>query len=253
MAPGSVKMAAPAGRALARRASRSPFFILCKEMTQKLESSAVADYLADNPLFFQEHAALLGQVQLSSPLLGRAVSLQERQMEVMREKYKALDLQMAELMRRARENDAIAHKFQLWTQALLLARNDVDLPHVLISGLQSIFGVPHATLRMWGVAEDYSHTWFVQDVSEDARIFANSLNAPYCGMNNDFEAVQWLDAVDGVQSTVILPLRTAQTPAVFGLLIMGSPDPQRFSADMATDFLISIGSTASAALACLLD
>jgi uncharacterized protein len=231
--------------------SRSLSSILCKEMTQKLESAAVAEYLADNPHFFQEHAALLGKVQLSSPLQGRAVSLQERQMEVMREKYKVLDLQMADLMQRAQENDAIAQKFQQWTQSLLLARNDVDLPHVLISGLQSIFGVPHATLRMWRVADEYSHTWFAQDVSEDAPIFANSLTAPYCGMNNDFEAVRWLDA-DGVQSTVILPLRTPQAAEAFGLLIMGSPDPQRFTADMATDFLTAIGTTASAALACLL-
>jgi hypothetical protein len=32
---------------------------------------------------------------------------------------------------------------------------------------------------------------------------------------------------------------------------MGSPDPERFTAHMATDFLIHIGETASAALAAL--
>jgi uncharacterized protein YigA (DUF484 family) len=52
----------------------------------------------------------------------------------------------------------------------------------------------------------------------------------------------------------MLPLRSsAATPATFGLLVLGSPDPQRFSADMATDFLVQIGETASAALACLLE
>ena len=45
----------------------------------------------------EEHANLLGDVRLSSPLTGRAVSLQERQMEVMRDKYRALELRMADL------------------------------------------------------------------------------------------------------------------------------------------------------------
>lgn len=218
-----------------------------------LDSSAVAQYLADHPEFFQEHVALLGQVQLTSPLLGRAVSLQERQMELMREKYKALELHMSDLIRTAQENDVLTHKLQTWTQSLLLGRNDVDLPHILIDGLRTIFSVPQATLRLWGVAPDYSHTWFVQDVSEDTMIFANSLTAPYCGVNHDFEAVRWLDDAEQVQSAVILPLRTAAESRAFGLLILGSDDPQRFKADMATDFLTNIGATTSAALSCLLD
>lgn len=222
-------------------------------MNQTSDSSQVAQYLADNPQFFVEHAALLGKVQLSSPLTGRTVSLQERQMEVMREKYKALELRMAELMRLGQENDAITQKFQAWTRSLLLARNDVDLPHAITSGLQTIFGVPHATLRMWRVAEEFSHTWFVQGVSDDARLFANSLFTPYCGSNNDFEAVRWLEDTESVHSTAILPLRIEAGADAFGLLILGSPDPQRFTADMSTDFLINISDTASAALSCLLD
>jgi uncharacterized protein YigA (DUF484 family) len=225
-------------------------------MTSQLDASAVAAYLADNPLFFQEHSTLLGQVQLSSPLTGRAVSLQERQMEIMRGKYKALELRLAELIRMAQENDAISLKFRTWSQSLLLARNDVDLPHILIDGIRTIFNVPFATLRLWRVAPDYSHTWFVQDVSDDAKIFANSLIAPYCGINNDFEAVRWLEDAAEVQSAAILPLRVGnvnETPEAFGLLILGSSDPQRFTSEMATDFLVQFSETAGAALACLLD
>jgi hypothetical protein len=48
-------------------------------------------------------------------------------------------------------------------------------------------------VRIWGTAPDYLDEWFVKGVSEDARIFANSLLAPYCGANKDFEAVRWLD------------------------------------------------------------
>ena len=58
--------------------------------TAPLDASTVAQYLTDHPEFFQEQAGLMGEVKLSSPLTGRTVSLQERQMEVMRDKYRAL-------------------------------------------------------------------------------------------------------------------------------------------------------------------
>ena len=173
-------------------------------------------------------------------------------MEVLRERIKALELRLAALMRMGQENDAITEKFQSWTRSLLLARNDVDLPHVLINGLQTIFSVPHATLRIWGVAEEFSHTWFAAAVSVDARIFSNSLNTPFCGPNNDFEAASWLDDAPAIQSIAILPFRVGAAPDAFGLLVLGSPDPARFTADMATDFLVKIGETTSAALTCLL-
>ncbi len=220
-------------------------------MTATLDSSAVARYLADNPHFFEEHAGLLGSVRLSSPLTGKTVSLQERQMEVMRDKYRTLELRMAELVRTAEDNAAIANKFHAWTQALLAARHDADLPRALVDGLRLHFGVPQATLRLWNVQPEHAAAWFADGVSEDARLFANSLLAPYCGSNHDFEAVRWLDDAASVQSTVILPLRGAGAGAAFGLLILGSPDPERFAAHMATDFLTHIGATASAALAAL--
>lgn len=222
-------------------------------MTYQLDSAAVAEFLADNPHFFEEHSDLLARVKLTSPLAGRTVSLQERQMEVLREKIKSLELRLTELLRIAQENDAITEKFSQWTRSLLLARNDVDLPHTLITGLQTIFSVPHATLRIWSVAEEFSHTWFAADVSTDAKIFCNGLTAPYCGPNQDFEAASWIDDAESVQSIAMLPLRIGAAPEAFGLLVLGSSDPQRFTADMATDFLSKIAETASAAMVCLLD
>jgi uncharacterized protein YigA (DUF484 family) len=217
-----------------------------------LDSNAVAQYLADNPDFFQEHAALLSQVQLASPLVGRAVSLQERQIEVMREKFRGLELRLSELVRIAQENDALSRKFHSWTSALLLARNDVDLPHALIDGLQSIFSVPHVSLRLWRVADDFGHTWFAQDISDDVKIFANSLTTPYCGINREFEVVRWFETTESVQSVAMLPLRNADSADAFGLLVLGSADPKRFVSSMATDFLVKIGETSSAALTCLI-
>jgi uncharacterized protein YigA (DUF484 family) len=221
-------------------------------MTAILDSSAVAQYLADHPHFFEEHANLLGDVRLTSPLMGRAVSLQERQMEVMRERYKALELRLADLNRNAQENQAIANRFHAWTQSLLREREAAAMPRAVTEGLKTAFNVPAATLRLFGVAPAHADAWFAAGVSDDARLFANGLLAPYCGSNNDFEAVRWLDDAGAMQSTVIVALRQPGATAAFGLLVMGSPDPERFTSLMATDFLVHIGETASVALSPLL-
>ncbi|MES2076687.1 MAG: DUF484 family protein [Pseudomonadota bacterium] len=222
-------------------------------MTAPLDSHIVAQYLTEHPQFFEEHAGLLGDIKLSSPLTGRTLSLQERQMEVMREKYKALELRMAELRRLASENEAIANKFHLWTRVLLEAEDIGSLPHAVVDGLKNSFDVPQVTLRIWNTDPLYAGEWFVAGVSDDARLFANGLQAPYCGNNNDFEAVRWLAEPGAVSSTVMIPLRKPGSKgAAFGLLVLGSADPARFTALMSTDFLVHIGQTSSTALAPLL-
>lgn len=215
--------------------------------TGTLDSYAVAQYLIDHPHFFEEHAGLLGEVKLSSPLTGRAVSLQERQMEVMRDKYRALELRLAELTRRAEENAAIAERFHAWTQSLLVSSGGAAMARDLAEGLRQHFNVPQVTLRLWNLKPEYAGAWFAQDVTDDARIFANSLRAPYCGPNNDFEAVRWLDQPDSVRSAVMLPL--GAPGQAFGMLVLGAPDPDRFTTAMGTDFLVHIAATASTALA----
>lgn len=216
-------------------------------MTATLDSSTVAQYLSEHPDFFAEHTSLLGEVKLSSPLTGRTISLQERQMEVMRDKYKALELRMSRLSRVAEENGAISNKFHGWNQAMLQVRDDAAMPRVLVDALQSNFGVPHVSLRLWQLAPEYADAWYSQNITADVRMFANGLQSPYCGSNHDFEAVQWLQA-DKVESTVMIALRTPGTGDTFGLLVLGSPDSERFTSSMGTDFLVHIGATASAAL-----
>jgi uncharacterized protein YigA (DUF484 family) len=215
----------------------------------------VASYLANNPHFFEQHADLFSTIKLVSPILGRTISLQERQMEVVRDKYRQLELRLTELIRIAQENDATAAKMNKWTQALLLARNDVDLPHIFTTSMQSIFNLPHATIRCWNVSEEYSHTWFAAPVSDDVRLFAGSLTAPFCGKNMDFEAATWLqtpdDAIASVASIAMLPLR--HNDKVFGLVVLGSPDPERYTSTMATNFLTQIAEISSAALRFVVD
>ena len=66
------------------------------------------------------------------------------------------------------------------------------------------------------------------------------------------EPAHCLDDASTVASMAMVPLRTGASDAAFGLLVVGSPDPTRYSADMGTDFLQRIGEIASAGLTRLL-
>ena len=213
----------------------------------------IAQFLTNTPGFFERHAEVLASVQITSPHGARAVSLQERQAEMLREKIKGLEHRIMEMVRNSTENAAIAHKVHQWTGSLLQVRDPFDLPQAVVDGVRTLFDVPQAAVRVWAVAAPYIDADFTRGASDDARAFASSLTMPFCGPNLGFEPAGWLaqDVGEPAQSLALLPLRAgaidSATPA-FGLLVLGSHDPQRFDPTMGTDFLSRMAELASAAL-----
>ena len=215
---------------------------------QGITEDDIANFLLNTPGFFERHAEVLASVQLTSPHGQRAVSLQERQMEMLRDKIRGLEMRLVEMIRHGQENVAIADKLHRWTRAIMLTTNAGELPGVLVDELKHQFLIPQAGIRVWGAAEAFGHLPFAQPVSDDVKSFATSLTLPYCGVNSGFEAAGWFDDGSTVLSLALIPLRhDAVTPA-YGMLVLGSPDPTRYTADMGTEFLMRIGEIASAGL-----
>ena len=209
----------------------------------------IAHYLLNSPDFFARHAEVLAGVQFVSPHSQRTVSLQERQAEMLREKIKVLEARIMEMVRHGNDNVALADKMLRWSRALFLVSSPAALPGRLVAELSEQFAVPQVALRVWGLASEFSELPQAQAVSDDVKLFASSLGEPFCGLNTGFEAANWLAAPDAVVSLALIPLRSgeADSPA-FGMLVLASPDGQRFRADMGTEFLLRFGEIASAAL-----
>lgn len=217
-------------------------------MTATLDTRSVALYLKDNPRFFDDHPELLTNLRLTTQLGGRTVSLQERQTEILRDKLKGLELKLAHLNRVAKENDAIMVKFHHWVDTLLLSHDTTKSPDTLLEAMRDGFGIQSVSLRLWDVLDEYTNAWFAQKISAETRVFADQLLHPYCGPASGQPGVVWLEDAAAIQSTALICLQHFDSKKSFGLLVLGSTDPQRFSADLATDFLARIGRTASAAL-----
>jgi uncharacterized protein YigA (DUF484 family) len=214
-----------------------------------ITESDIANYLANTPGFFERHAELLASIQLTSPHGQRAVSLQERQMEMLREKIKGLEQKIMEMIRHGQENVAIADRLHRFTRAILQSHDAGALPEVVVSTIKHEFLVPQAALRVWGVSPAHADLSAAQGASEDVKSFAASLALPYCGLNSGFEAVNWVSDPSTVMSLALVPLRGGAGGEVFGLLVLASPDPARYSAEMGTEFLMRIGEIAGAGLA----
>lgn len=216
------------------------------------EEAAIAAYLARTPGFFERHAELLAGIRLTSPHGQRAVTLSERQMEMLRERIKGLELKIVEMIRAGQENMALADRLHRFTRTLMRTADAAALPGATVATLKHEFLVPQAAIRLWALAPQHAGGAggtppdFARPVSEDAKAFTASLSLPYCGVNAGFEAVGWLDDPATVASVAMIPLR--QGDVAFGLLVLGSPDPTRYAAEMGTEFLMRIGELAGAAL-----
>jgi len=100
-------------------------------------------------------------------------------------------------------------------------------------------------VRLWMDVPAHDRVEF-GNVSHEARVFAESLGDPYFSEHPMFDTAAWFEAKsETVRSVVYVPLRAEKS---IGLLMLGSHDPHRFSADQGTLYLTRLGEVVSMAL-----
>ena len=161
---------------------------------QGITEDDIAEFLVQTPGFFERHADVLATIRLPSPHGTRAVSLQERQMEMLRERAKGLEHQIVEMIQHGHENTALSAKLHRWTCTLMQCTNRAELPALVAAQIQSIFEVPQCTLRLWEMAPSYAGLPACEGVNADVRSLAAGLAQPLCGMLAGSEVLNWLKA-----------------------------------------------------------
>lgn len=211
-----------------------------------MKSDDVARYLQDNPQFFEEYADLLAHLYIPHPHGGRAISITERQIVTLREKSRQLESKLAEFIRFGEENDAIGEKVHRLSVGLLAALDQAEVLRTLHFHLREDFSVPLVALRLWNAQEAGEGAEFMP-VSEQTQILAAGLAHPYCGAAAGQEAASWFGEAGGsARSLALVALR--REAETFGMLALGSEDPERFYPEMGTIYLVRIGELAAAAL-----
>ena len=208
-----------------------------------MDKDDVAQFLRAHPQFFDQHPELLENIQVPHPYGGRAIPLAERQTLALREKSKVLEGKLSELIQFGEENDAISERVHRLAVALVGARDFPALTRSLYFHLREDFAVPHVALRVWGksVPIDFDEA---REAGEAERRHAGAMGGPQCGAAAGNPFLPWFgEAAEHIRSIALVPL--GQT-AVFGVLALGSEDPQRFFPEMGTLYLRRIGELCAA-------
>jgi uncharacterized protein YigA (DUF484 family) len=185
---------------------------------QQEREALVAEWLLATPGFFERHADLLADIQLKNPHGDRAISLQERQLGVLRQQNQALNQRLSEMLRFGSQNDKTQGLMIQWLSSLLSAKSEADIRAVISAGLAKIFDIEQVELI------DGEHDNFCGSLDQSSDAIKVYLKG-------------------NIQSLAVINLTSLQVQ-----ILLASHSAEKFTADMGRVYLDQIGELALAAL-----
>ncbi|MSP86369.1 MAG: DUF484 family protein [Methylotenera sp.] len=217
-----------------------------------ISADDVSSYLRSHPHFFEQHASLLTEIFLPSPHGSGAISLAERQQLAQRDKIRVTETMMAQLIAFGEQNDMTSQKVHNFSVKLIENQDFNHLPRLVSESMQQVFAVTQSLVRVWVSPSDATLAQGATFTPVNAAFsdWVSALNTPYCGVKP--ELAEGL-MQDHLQSFAFIPLYQAgDQKQVFGVLMLGSDDAQRFKADMGLMYLNRIGDLVSASFSAYL-
>ena len=213
-----------------------------------LDAQAVADYLLAHPDFLRERRKLLTQLNIPHPAGGGAVSLVERQVEVLRQENRKLEQRLVDWMEIARANDRLlAHLHEL--AIAILGEADLEQRlEVLTRKLHSDFGADEAVLVRVGKGHDGAHVRYLErtDAGCDGILETLESGRPMCRPLSEKRRERLFPGNKRLASAAFVPLGVG---AANGFLALASNDPKHFHPSLDTTYLARLGELVTAALA----
>jgi len=214
--------------------------------TGEIDEDAVIAYLRGEPDFFVRQPALLSELNLPHAS-GRAVSLVEHQVAILRERNVDMRRRMQTLLQTARENDDLFTKTRSLTLALLEAGNEQSLNETLATHMLVDFEADFVCCHLPGERPSLDHLLY-----HDGALPSDAINSGATVLcttlrREELESLFPHSSHTDTGSAVLLPLPVGT--ARVGALCIGSREPQRFSSDMDTLFVSYIADILSKVIA----
>lgn len=208
--------------------------------------AATARYLGEHPEFFSRHPELLADLRLEHKS-GAAVSLIERQVEVLRRQSTEQKARLQQMIREAQRNERLSEQFNSLVLELLDAAGLDAVIDTVQRRLGTDFDADAVVLRLFrsGGSVHARRAEFVDWSESVMEAFEKVIASrrPVCGRlrSGQLESL-FADQAETIRSAALIPL-AEDTPggASYGLLAIGSRDPERFNREMGTLFLEQIG------------
>jgi uncharacterized protein len=217
-----------------------------------VSEESIADYLKSHPDFFERNLSLLSGLRLPHRTTGGAISLVERQVDVLRQRNTAIEAKLKELLEVARSNDRLAGRIHSLALLLMRSKSREDVIDILDEQLREGFSVDQAALVLFdsvpGLAQ--GHSQFVRVVHrEDPAVgpFKSFLqsSAPRCTRVRDTQRDFLFGVGAEIHSMALVPLGPRSE---YGFLAIGNRDPDHFHPAKSIDFLARLGELTACAL-----
>jgi hypothetical protein len=209
--------------------------------------SSVAEYLRKHREFFVEHPELLTDLMIPHQT-GKAVSLVEKQVELLRDENRELKAKFRELVAIARDNEELSRRMHKLTLQLVEATSIDRVLDGLYENLRDDFAADHVVLRIFAEpaeAVGSARDEFVGAGSVLRSVFADALQQrkPVCGrLKRSQQEALFEDESEQFGSAAVLPLIGKHWD---GILVIASHDPRRYHPEMGIDLLSHLGDISS--------
>lgn len=208
---------------------------------------AVFRYLEDNPEYFQHNSEILAGLEIPHPETGEAISLIERQVQVLREKHQSVTRQLQELVQFARENDQFGDRLHHFSLAAVSSQSLEKLLDVARNILIQEFDLDAVSIMLCKQeAEGGEDSELIAFIDELFLVNGDEAH-PICGNQYTEEMLTYIfgDQSENIKSCALIPLgKNAES----GLLALGSTLADRFQSQMGTAYLGKLGDLLSAGL-----
>lgn len=203
----------------------------------RLDDQVIAEYLLENPSFFDHHPDLLAAMQVRHDAKG-AVSLVERQQQVLRDKIASLEEEITALMGNARRNERIFQSYSTLYQQLLRCTDIQQVEQALVATFVDDLGLTAHSLKLF-VPTSHAHLAFDADTHKQLlRKRFDSAMVYFGRLPEDEQKLVFQDAksAPGIESVALLLVEKdqseQQTSRELALLALGSQDPAHFEPNM---------------------
>lgn len=216
-----------------------------------ITNEEVVDFLIAHPDFFESNPQLAAKLSIPHQGSGEAVSLIEKQVEILRKQNHQLERKLVDLIEVARANDAAVERIHQLVLGLMDAEDLPDLLHTLQDRLRNRFGADAIAMLLFRGGKDAVEFGPVRRIERDddaMKEFQNVLKngQPIVGRlrPRQLEILFGEDA-PRIGSAGLIPLGEQ---ASIGLLAIGAQSEDQFGPTLGTTFLVRIGDLLTTAL-----
>lgn len=203
---------------------------------------AVARYLEDHPDYFQRYPETLSRILLSHETGGKAVSLIERQVQVLRDQNQALQRQLRELVSNARENDVLSGRLHRFATAMIGCTSLDEVLDTTYDLLRQEFKLDAVVILLRGRPTQGGRAELVPEDDKRLNTLFQQFSSgkPICGGKFEDSLMSYLFSgrASEIKSSALIPLGEKNPHGVLGL---GTQDPHRFHSGMGTVYLTRLG------------